>query len=246
MKKDENGLAIITAEDLSLVEGNSLNEKQLKHILQKTPAKYIKSRPAKGGGNWNYVSGGYIKKCLNLMFGWAWDFEIIDEQIMHGEVVVKGRLTCRSNGQSIIKMQYGNKDIAYKRKPVFDNNGNPVMVTNSYGKSYQKTEPSDEPLSIGNDLKAAATDALKKCAAEIGIASDIYNAEEFREVHLTIEEKEEPSEEMKRAKTFIKKAQSIKEVQNLEKTFESTGLELDEETQAMLDDKKQSLTKKTA
>ena len=38
------------------------------------------------------------------------------------------------------------------------------------------------PLSIGNDLKSAATDALKKCAAEIGLAADIYNKEDFREV----------------------------------------------------------------
>jgi len=38
------------------------------------------------------------------------------------------------------------------------------------------------PLSIGNDLKSAATDCLKKCASEIGIASDIYNKDEFREV----------------------------------------------------------------
>jgi spore coat polysaccharide biosynthesis protein SpsF (cytidylyltransferase family) len=42
-------------------------------------------------------------------------------------------------------------------------------------------------LSIGNDLKSAATDALKKCAAEIGIAADIYNAEEFREVQVDTE-----------------------------------------------------------
>jgi glucose-6-phosphate 1-dehydrogenase len=40
------------------------------------------------------------------------------------------------------------------------------------------------PLSIGNDLKSAATDCLKKCAAEIGIAADVYNKEEFREIIL--------------------------------------------------------------
>jgi actin-like ATPase involved in cell morphogenesis len=89
------------------------------------------------------------------MFGWDWDFEIMDEKIMHGEVIVKGKLTCRSNGKEIIKMQYGNKDIMYKK--------------------LQQGETERQPLSIGNDLKSAATDALKKCAAEIGIAADIYN-----------------------------------------------------------------------
>ncbi len=158
----ENQLALIDANDLSLVENNNLNASQLALILKKTPKQYVKQRPAKGGGTWDYVSGGYVKKCLNLMFGWDWDFEIIDEKIMHGEVVVKGRLTCRSNGKEIVKMQFGNKDIMYRK--------------------LQQGETERVPLSIGNDLKSAATDALKKCAAEIGLAADIYNKEDFREV----------------------------------------------------------------
>lgn len=152
----ENKLALIQAEDLSLVGENSLNEKQLAQILKKTPTQYIKHRPAKGGGTWEYVSGGYVKKCLNIMFGWDWDFEILEHTIQHGEAIVKGRLTCRSNGKTIIKTQFGNKDIICKKG-------------------------TSDPLSIGNDLKAAATDCLKKCASEIGIAADIYNKEDFRE-----------------------------------------------------------------
>jgi recombination DNA repair RAD52 pathway protein len=155
----QQDLALISPDDLSLVESNSLNSQQLKLILQKTPDKYVHKRPAKGGGEWEYVTGGYVKKCLNLMFGWDWDFEIIDEKIIDGEAIVKGRLTCRSNGKVIVKMQYGNKDIVCKKG-------------------------STTPLSIGNDLKSAATDALKKCAAEIGIAADIYNKLDFKEVRV--------------------------------------------------------------
>ena len=158
----ENQLALIDANDLSLVENNNLNANQLALILKRTPKQYVKQRPAKGGGTWDFVTGGYVKKCLNLMFGWDWDFEIIDEKIMHGEVIVKGRLTCRSNGKEIVKMQFGNKDIMYRK--------------------LQQGETERVPLSIGNDLKSAATDALKKCAAEIGLAADIYNKEDFREV----------------------------------------------------------------
>lgn len=152
-----NQLPTITAKDLSLVDSNSLNGHQLKQLLKKTPAQYVHKRPAKGGGTWDYVTGGYVKKTLNLMFGWDWDFEIVEQMVLHNEAIVKGRLTCRTNGHTIIKMQYGNKDIICKKG-------------------------TDVPLSIGNDLKAAATDALKKCAAEIGIAADIYNKEDFREV----------------------------------------------------------------
>ena len=161
---EENNLALISAEDLSLVEDNSLNANQLAQILKRTPKAYVRKRPAKGGGTWDYVSGGYVKKVLNLMFGWDWDFEVLEDKIMHDEAIVKGRLTCRSNGRTIIKTQYGNKDIMYKRGT--DAQGNRV------------------PLSIGNDLKSAATDCLKKCAAEIGIAADIYNKDEFKEIQI--------------------------------------------------------------
>jgi recombination DNA repair RAD52 pathway protein len=151
---------LIKPEDLSLTD-SALNGKQLSLILKRTPEKYVKTRPAKGGGQWKYVSGGYVKKCLNLMFGFQWSFEILEQMIMHNEAIVKGKLTIQSNGQTIVKMQFGNKDIMYKKG-------------------------TETPLSIGNDLKAAATDCLKKCAAEIGIAADIYNAEEFREIQVDL------------------------------------------------------------
>lgn len=182
-----NELALIEASELSLVDNNNLNDKQLALILKKTPAQYVKTRPAKGGGTWDYVPGGYMKKILNLMFGWDWDFEIMEDKIMHGEVIVKGKLTCRSNGKEIIKMQYGNKDIAYKAEKVFNEDGTAKMIQ-KYGKTVQETRPSEIPLSIGNDLKSAATDCLKKCAAEIGIAADIYNKEDFKEVKVALDD----------------------------------------------------------
>lgn len=159
MSTEKRPLALVRESDLSMVENNSLNANQLKHLLKSTPAQYVKQRPAKGGGTWNYVSGGYVKKVLNLMFGWDWDFEIVEEKILieAKEIVVKGRLTCRTNGRTIVKMQYGNKDIIFKKG-------------------------TDIPLSVGNDMKSAATDALKKCASEIGIAADIYNAEDFKPI----------------------------------------------------------------
>lgn len=156
MSKD---LFLISKNDLTRANENTLNENQLQFILQKTPQRFIKERPAKGGGKWKYVSGSYVQKCLNLMFGWDWDFEIIDEKVLTeaGEVVVKGRLTCRTNGKEIVKTQYGNKDIMFKKD-------------------------SKIPLSIGNDLKSAATDSLKKCASLIGIAQDVFAPEDFKEV----------------------------------------------------------------
>lgn len=167
-----NELPLISKKDLSLIEDNSLNAKQLQFILKRTPQQYVKSRPAKGGGTWQFVSGGYVRKCLNLMFGFDWDFQILSHEIIYGEIVVKGQLKCRCNGKEIIKSQFGNKEIAYKKQT-------PEQI---------QAKEDRVPLSIGNDMKAAATDALKKCAAEIGIAADIYNAEDFREVNVDVNE----------------------------------------------------------
>ena len=106
--------------------------------------------------------------------------DILDEKILHGEAIVKGKLTCRSNGKTIVKMQFGNKDIVYRKQNAED-----------ISKGLEKI-----PLSIGNDLKSAATDCLKKCAAEIGIAADVYNKDDFKEVKLSLKgnDFEEPIE----------------------------------------------------
>ena len=154
---EENKLAIPTLEEIIASE-SALNPAQFNILYSKTPSVYIKKRPAKGGGTWEYVTGGYVKKQLNRLFGFNWDFEIIEDKVMieFKQVVVKGRLTCRVNDHTIVKMQYGRKDIAFKKN-------------------------TETPLDLGNDLKAAATDCLKKCASEIGVAADIYNAEEFKE-----------------------------------------------------------------
>ena len=73
---------VLSAKEISKIENPALNPNQLDSILKKTPQKYIKKRPAKGGGTWDYVSVSYIEKCLNMMFGFDWDFEVIDEKVV--------------------------------------------------------------------------------------------------------------------------------------------------------------------
>ena len=156
-QSEQNQSILIRPEELTLSE-SALSVPQLERLLKRTPEKYIRKRPAKGGGEWEYVSIGYVQKVLNLMFGFDWDFEIINQQVIGNEAIVQGRLTVRTNGRTITKSQFGNKDIMTKKDG-----------------SY---------LSIGNDLKAAASDCLKKCAAMLGIAADIYNKQEFMEVKI--------------------------------------------------------------
>jgi len=164
-----------------------INSKQILHIMQKTPKNHVYSRPAKGGGRWDYVTGVYVKKVLNFAFGWQWDFEIKDHGREGNLVWVLGRLTCQLSGdRKIIKEQFGRADVKTKKG-------------------------SSEPLDFGNDLKAAATDALKKCASELGIASDIYGKEEFNEIKLQKIDLPEPDVKKLDIKEIKKQSEKIKE-----------------------------------
>lgn len=166
--KDEDGAKVL------MLQKGAINEKQLLHILQRTPAKHIYRRKGKGGRDFDYITGTYAKKVLNYTFGWLWNFEIKNHIIDHEakQCIVLGRLEIKNdkNEVIIVKEQFGRADIKYYK----DGKGT---------------------VDLGNDLKAAATDALKKCASELGIASDVYGANEFKEIEVEkkeIEKKKQP------------------------------------------------------
>jgi hypothetical protein len=185
----EKKLPIVAEKDLTKAGENFLNLDQLKLLLGRTPTHFIKERPAKGGGTWKYVTGSVAKKTLNYLFGWNWNFEILEHTVYidAAEVVVKGRLTCRSKDMVIVKEQFGNHDIQFKNEYVKDENGKQVMESKG-GRMKPKVIKTQIPLSIGNDLKSAATDALKKCCNELGMFSDVYAEEEFKDIEIEAEE----------------------------------------------------------
>lgn len=128
---------------------NGLNEAQRTFLTQKTPQQYIKMRPGPGGVRLSYVEVGYVINLLNQAFNYDWDFRIIDQQVGKKQVWVRGELTVRIGEHTIVKGQYGGADLKMNR------------TTN-------------EPMSVADDLKAAASDCLKKCASLLGVAGDVY------------------------------------------------------------------------
>jgi hypothetical protein len=150
----------------TLVKDSPVSTQQILKIVQRTPKEHIHQRPGKGGGKWDYVTGTYVKKVLNFTFGWLWDFQVIDKGTVGGQIWVQGRLTIRAPKTFepiLIKEQFGGADIKFKKG-------------------------TKAPLDYANDLKAAATDALKKCASELGIASDIYGKNEFRDMGAKVQD----------------------------------------------------------
>ena len=183
-KEKTDEIAEISKEDLAKVKDfNLLNTDQLNFLFKKTPAAHIYERPAKGGGKWKYVTGTRVKKVLNLMFGWDWNFLVdkFDVNMEAKQVIVLGRLSVRTKGHEIVKMQFGRSDIKFK----------------SAIKEGKKIS-TNQPLDLGNDLKAATTDALKKCASELGIASDIYAPNEFKAIHVMSDSEKSDIEKAKR------------------------------------------------
>lgn len=185
----------VEAKDLALVADNLLNDKQLKILLGKTPDRFIKQRPAKGGGTWDYVSTAYVQKVLNMVYGWRWSFEIVKQDITERQVVVQGRLTFTVGDESFAKMQFGRKDIMFSKGTT-------------------------TPMDIGNDLKAAASDALKKCASMIGIAQDIYGKEDFKEIEV-VPTKEENEEELVRILKHIATSETLNDLKMVEDFIET-------------------------
>lgn len=99
----------------------------------------IKQRKGRNG-LLDYIEGHSVIHRLNQALEGAWSFEITHHDIREDEVLVLGRLTA----EGITKMQFGVSQVAREK------NGGALV-------------------SLGDDLKAAATDALKKCATFLGV-----------------------------------------------------------------------------
>lgn len=169
------------SKDILIKKDTALTTKQLQNFYKATPSDKILERPAKGGGVWKYVSGSYVKQTLNSMFGAEWTFNIettvgeaFEVAKITGQCVVKGILTVPIGGKLISKTQFGRCDVKFKTE--YDNIKKvKVPAINEY--TGQK-----EPLDFGNDMKGAGTDALKKCANELGLFMDVYSKDDFLEV----------------------------------------------------------------
>jgi len=116
-------------------------------ILEKEfePAQ-IKKRRGPFGEDLDYVEAADVIRRLNQAFDGEWSFEIIEHQQMFDEVVVLGKLTA----QGITKCQFGSHQIT-------------------------KAKKDGAVVNIGFDLKAAASDCLKKSATHFGVALHLYS-----------------------------------------------------------------------
>ncbi|MEI6258300.1 MAG: Rad52/Rad22 family DNA repair protein [Deltaproteobacteria bacterium] len=107
----------------------------------------IKQREGNFGKMLDYIEGHSVIQRLNDAFDGDWSFTIVRYDIFKetDEVLVQGEL----KAGNVVKMQFGSSKITHARK-----NG--------------------DIISLGDDLKAAATDALKKAATLFGVGLHLY------------------------------------------------------------------------
>ena len=118
----------------------------MNRILLEKPFEPAQIRQRKGrNGVLDYVEGHNVIHRLNEALDGAWSFEITHHELREDEVVVLGKLST----ESVTKMQFGVSQVTREK-------GSGAMV------------------SLGDDLKAAATDALKKCATFLGVGLPLY------------------------------------------------------------------------
>jgi hypothetical protein len=122
-------------------------KKQIRDILETrfTP-EMIKQREGIHGQMLDYIEGWAVIERLNQAFEADWTFEIEKHEILENEVLVLGKLSAGG----VTKTQFGSSEIT-------------------------RDEQTSKPLSIGDDFKAAATDAVKKCASLLGVGLHLYN-----------------------------------------------------------------------
>lgn len=119
-----------------------------RQLLESTfPPEQIKQRNGSFGKTLDYIEGHTVIHRLNEAFDGCWSFEIVSHDILDDEVVVQGKLSA----DGVVKSQFGSSAITRAK----DDGG---------------------IVSLADDLKAAATDSLKKCATLLGVGLYLYGS----------------------------------------------------------------------
>ncbi len=110
------------------------------------PVELVKTRPGAFGDQLNYIEAVHYIRRLNQAYEGGWSFEIVSHQVEEKEVFVVGKLLAAG----VIKMAFGSSEITRRKDD-------------------------SEIVCLGDDLKAASTDALKKAASLLGLGLSLYD-----------------------------------------------------------------------
>lgn len=117
-----------------------------REILERPfPPEVVRRRPGRNGADITYLEAHVVVARLNEAFAGEWSFTIEKHEILEDEVIVLGRLTAGG----ITKSAFGSSSVTRTR------DGNRIV-------------------SLGQDLKAAASDSLKKGSTLLGVGLTLH------------------------------------------------------------------------
>jgi len=117
----------------------------LEQLTKPFTADLIHQRKGRFGQTLDYIGSHHVIERLNEALQGHWSFKILDREIMQDEVIVLGELTAHG----ISHQQFGTSSVT-------------------------RTKEDKTIVSIGDDLKAAASDCLKKCSTQFGVGLHLY------------------------------------------------------------------------
>lgn len=122
-----------------------MNEEVRSRLTESFPDDAIRTRRGSHGKDLHYLETWRIVDRLNSAFNHDWSFRILEWRLLENEVVVHGEL----EAGGIVKHAFGSS-------------------------SLTRSRDSGEVVSIGDDVKSAASDALKKSATLLGVGLELY------------------------------------------------------------------------
>lgn len=128
-----------------------MDSEQLSALQRPFSPEEIRQREGSFGKTLDYLETHTVIQRLNEALGGDWSFHVVEHMVREdiSEVIVVGKLIA----DEIVKMQIGSAALKRNRQ-------------------------SGELVCLGDDLKAAASDALKKCATLLGVGLQLYRSEE--------------------------------------------------------------------
>jgi len=119
-------------------------------LEQEFDSSQIKTRKGNYGKKIDYIETAAVIKRLNDAIDGEWSFEIVEHIIQDDDVAVLGKLS--TNG--VMKMQWGSRKIG-------------------------RNSRTGAIICLGDDLKSAASDSLKKTASLLGCGLHLYTEDDL-------------------------------------------------------------------
>lgn len=176
-----DGVSQNVSEELTL-KLRAVKEEALRNLITgKTPKKVVFKRPVRGGGEVDYVPGWWFIQQANALFNHQWSHIVVDKQIGSNQIWTQDRVTVHLPGMTVTERRPDGTVIETRFDPVdiskdqFGSSDVKKYVTAPKGKQV------GDIIDIGDDLKASATEGMKKCLTGYGLAADIYGQRDTNE-----------------------------------------------------------------